>query len=598
LFALIHPRLAFISRSPANPRLKLIQHACCGASASLAGGFKIFQEKKMEQARMFIAIGLSFLVFFVWQYFFVEPQQSPQTSDEKVQTAAEPGQTTAVEPATVVPPQALPTPDPDGITPQGDARKITVSTPLFKAVLSERGAVFTSFVLKNFRETVDVDSPLKELVIPGVGQGNFGTGFDQNSVAGMQQALFSLDTNGAEISVSQKPQSLIFTWVSPTGMSVHKKYTFSPDSYRIGLELTVNNPSQQAFQARPYLSILHPVPQKNQTYGFEGPSALIDGKLHEIPIKKIPDQNTFQGRITWVALQDRYFMASIIPEEELEAVMRLSLVGEGFVEARYVAPEMVVVPGTQKSISYSLFMGPKNIRILQGLGHELSRAVNFGMFDFIAKPGVWLLNFIYGFIPNYGVAIIILTVFTKILLWPLGNKSYKSMSEMKKLQPLMAEIREKHKDDKKKMNEEIMGLYKTYKINPVGGCLPMVAQIPIFFALYRMLYQAIELRHAPFFLWIDDLSAPDRLFEFGFSIPFMDPPYGIPVLTIIMGATMFLQQKMSPPPGDPTQAKMMMFLPIVFTVIFINFSSGLVLYWLVNNVLSIAQQYYISKKYA
>jgi YidC/Oxa1 family membrane protein insertase len=144
----------------------------------------------------------------------------------------------------------------------------------------------------------------------------------------MQQALFSLDTSGAEISVSQKPQSLTFTWVSPTGMSVHKKYTFSPDSYRIGLELTVNNPSQQAFQARPYLSILHPAPQKNQTYAFEGPSALIDGKLHEIPIKKIPDQNTLQGRIAWVALQDRYFMASIIPEEELEAVMRLSLVGE------------------------------------------------------------------------------------------------------------------------------------------------------------------------------------------------------------------------------------------------------------------------------
>ena len=550
----------------------------------------------MEQARMFIAIGLSFLVFFVWQYFFVDPQQTAQIPEKKTQSVVEPGQPAPVESATVAPSQELPASA--GITAQGDARNVTVSTPLFKAVLSERGAEFTSFVLKNYRETVDVDSPQKELIIPGVGQGNFSSGFDQNSIAGMQPALFSLDTEDAEISVLEKPQSLTFTWVSPTGMSVHKKYTFSPDSYRIGLQLTVNNPSQQAFQARPYLSILHPIPQKKQTYGFEGPSALIDGKLHEIPIKKIEEQNTLQGKITWVALQDRYFMASIIPEEELEALVRLAHVGEGFVEARYVGAEVVVVPGTQKSTSYSLFMGPKNIRILQGLGHELSRAVNFGMFDFIAKPGVWLLNFIYRFIPNYGVAIIILTIFTKILLWPLGNKSYKSMNEMKKLQPLMAEIREKHKDDKKKMNEEMMGLYKTYKINPVGGCLPMVAQIPIFFALYRMLYQAIELRHAPFFLWIDDLSAPDRLFEFGFSIPFMDPPYGIPVLTIIMGATMFLQQKMSPPPGDPTQAKMMMFLPLVFTVIFINFSSGLVLYWLVNNVLSISQQYYISKKYA
>ncbi len=208
------------------------------------------------------------------------------------------------------------------------------------------------------------------------------------------------------------------------------------------------------------------------------------------------------------------------------------------------------------------------------------------------------MNFLHSFIPNYGLAIIILTILIKMVLWPLGNISYKSMNEMKKLQPLMAEIREKYKGDKKRMNQELMGLYKTYKINPMSGCLPMVAQIPVFFALYRMLYEAIELRHAPFLGWINDLSAPDRLFNFSFSIPFMDPPYGIPVLTIIMGGTMFLQQKMSPPPGDPAQAKMMMFMPIVFTFIFINFSSGLVLYWLVNNVLSISQQYYVSKKNA
>jgi YidC/Oxa1 family membrane protein insertase len=219
------------------------------------------------------------------------------------------------------------------------------------------------------------------------------------------------------------------------------------------------------------------------------------------------------------------------------------------------------------------------------------------MFDLLAKPCLWLLNYIYSVIPNYGVAIIILTILTKILLWPLGTKSYKSMSQMKKMQPLIQEIREKYKDDRKKMNEAVMGLHKTYGINPLGGCLPMVVQIPFFFALYRMLDQAIELRHAPFFGWITDLSAPDRLFNFGFSIPFMDPPYGIPVLTLVMGATMLWQQKMTPATGDPTQAKMMMLMPVVFTFIFINFSSGLVLYWLVNNVLSIGQQIYTQKKF-
>ena len=169
------------------------------------------------------------------------------------------------------------------------------------------------------------------------------------------------------------------------------------------------------------------------------------------------------------------------------------------------------------------------------------------------------------------------------------------MKEMQKLQPLMAKIREKYKNNKEQMNKELMGLYKTYKVNPMGGCLPMLIQMPVFFALFRILGSSIELRHAPFFLWINDLSAPDRLFNFQFQVPFMSPPYGIPVLTLLMGASMFLQQKMTPTPGDPSQAKIMMFLPIIFTFMFINFPSGLVLYWLTNNILSIGQQYRIKR---
>ena len=278
--------------------------------------------------------------------------------------------------------------------------------------------------------------------------------------------------------------------------------------------------------------------------------------------------------------------------------MRLFLKDKKFLEAQYINPQKEIQPGSQEQVEFNLFFGPKSLKLLKSLGHDLNLAINFGWFDFLAKPFLYFMNFLYGFIPNYGVAIILLTVVTKIIFWPLGSKSYKSMNEMKKIQPLLAEIKEKYGNDKKRMNEEVMGLYKTYKINPMGGCLPMVAQIPVFFALYRMLYETIELRHAPFLLWIKDLSAPDRLFHFAFSIPFMEPPYGIPVLTIIMGATMFIQQKMTPAVGDPTQAKMMMILPFVFTVIFVNFSAGLVLYWLINNVLSILQQYIISRKAA
>jgi YidC/Oxa1 family membrane protein insertase len=255
-------------------------------------------------------------------------------------------------------------------------------------------------------------------------------------------------------------------------------------------------------------------------------------------------------------------------------------------------------PAENQEFRFKLFMGPKSLSLLRSLNNDLDRAIDFGWVDFFAKPCLMLMNFIHRFIPNYGVAIIILTLITRGMFWPLAQKSYKSMGEMRKLQPLMQEIREKYKGDKAKMNQEMMTLYKTYKINPMGGCLPMLIQLPVFFALYRMLYQAIELRHAPFFGWITDLSAPDRLFEFGFKIPFMDPPYGIPVLTIIMGASMILQQKMTPSPGDPTQAKMMMLMPVIFTFIFINFSSGLVLYWLVSNIFSIAQQYYTQKRKA
>jgi YidC/Oxa1 family membrane protein insertase len=207
-------------------------------------------------------------------------------------------------------------------------------------------------------------------------------------------------------------------------------------------------------------------------------------------------------------------------------------------------------------------------------------------------------------VKNYGVSIIIITILIKILFWPLTHKSYKSMKEMQKLQPLMKKIKEKYKHDKQQMNKETMALYKTYKVNPMGGCLPMAIQIPVFIALYNLFGKSIELRHAPFISWIDDLSAPDRAFsdflsQHITSLPLMDPPYGIPVLTLLMGATMFIAQKMTPMTmGDPTQAKIMQFLPLFFTFIFINFPSGLVLYWLVNNILQIGQQYRIKKSSA
>jgi len=557
----------------------------------------------MEQARLVIAIVLSVLVFLAWQFFFVDKEAVQKSAP---QTQQPPAQEEPVKAAQPYPQQtpAVATGKTGGVdipvsAPGQIAQTITVDTPLYRVKLTEKGAAVTSFVLKNYRETVQKDSPLKELLPQENPIETVLIGFAGNSVPGLDKAVFSSNFKVETVNVKDTAREITFSWQSEGGVLVEKTYKFVPDSYLIGLDVAIKNGSAQTIRDQLFVALTSTVPNDKRMYGFEGPSALIGKELEEVKIKDIADQNIYTGNVKWVAVQDRYFMMSVIPEQVDDASMRLYLKGNDRFEAQYALPEAAIGSGTQQTYPYLLFFGPKSMDILGAVGHSLNKALNFGMFDILAKPCVWLMNKLYSVIPNYGIAIIVLTILIKLVLWPLGSKSYKSMSEMKKIQPLMKEIREKYKNDKKKMNEEVMGLYRTYKINPLGGCLPMVVQLPVFFALYRMLYQAIELRHAPFFLWIDDLSAPDRLFRFDIAnIPFMEPPYGIPVLTIIMGATMLLQQKMSPPMGDPTQAKMMMFMPLIFTVIFINFSAGLVLYWLVNNVLSISQQYYIQKKYA
>jgi YidC/Oxa1 family membrane protein insertase len=562
----------------------------------------------METGRMIIAIVLSMLIFVAWEFFFSEKQVSKPV-EQKTETVPVEKETAKEEPYQKPKSKEKKieitkkfVEKKEEMAPQEEtSRVITVNTPLYSVQISERGATFKSFVLKKYREAVEPDAPYKEIIVKKNEKGSIIIGLEEQSVEGIENALFLSNLKEDTINISSEKREVTFSWESPEGIIFEKVFSFSPEKYTIGLKLNVKNGSTQAFYDKIRLSLVKYFKAGEAFYGFEGPSALINNKLEQIDTDDIEEKSKFDGTFKWLALQDRYFMSSILPVNDVDdtdATMKL-LFQDNILEARYILPRIRVNPGMQKHVDYKLFFGPKSMKVLKKTGHNLHKVIDFGMFDILAKPCLWIMNYIHdNVIQNYGIAIIILTIFTKIILWPLGSKSYKSMGEMKKIQPLMAEIREKYKNDKKKMNEEVMNLYRTYKINPLGGCLPMVVQIPVFFALYRMLYEAIELRHAPFFLWINDLSAPDRLFNFDFAIPFMQPPYGIPVLTVIMGATMLLQQKMSPPMGDPTQAKIMMLMPIVFTVIFINFSSGLVLYWLINNVLSIAQQQYIQKKHA
>jgi len=301
----------------------------------------------------------------------------------------------------------------------------------------------------------------------------------------------------------------------------------------------------------------------------------------------------FKPPLDWVGYGDNFFLQALIPLEEqgYEVIPRVLDAARGLMQVVYLTEPFQLGGGQEKTFKLRLYIGPKELDHLDQAEHHLAAAVDYGWFWFLAKPAVYVMKWFYNYVHNYGVAIILLTILIKIIFWPLTQKSFQSMQAMKKIQPKIAQVREKYKDDREKLNQELMGLYKTYKVNPMGGCLPMLLQIPVFIALYNMLNAAVELRHEPFIWWINDLTAPDRL-DIGIPIPYLG---GIPVLTLLMGASMFAQQKMTPSSGDPRQEQIMLLMPLIFTVFFINFPSGLVLYWLVNNILSIVQQYWINR---
>jgi len=552
------------------------------------------------ELRMLLAVVLSFLVFFLYQVLFVKetplqkktPAEKPQRMQKE--TLAMDENVRALDERD----EGLRQAQRDTIRPVPQGRTITVSTSLYVAEFMEDSGALKSFKLKKYKESLIPNAPMKELVqVPDEQIYTPVVSFLGKGLAESKHAVFQATCESEAIDASEAKKTLSFTWTSPEGVTLLKTYTFLPDTYEIDLEVKVRNLSPRPLEENLAISLKNSLKDaKNSRYVFSGPAALINGELKEIKIKKIANQPTQAGRIMWIAYEDQYFVSVIIPQKAEQASMRLGITPTEVLETTYIDPSGPLPPRMERTHHYRIYFGPKSLKALSSVGADLVKIVDFGFFDIIAKPLLHVMNFIHRYIPNYGIAIIFITIIVKLLFWPLSNKSYESMSQMKKLQPKMAEIRAKYKHDKKMMNQELMNLYRVYKVNPLGGCLPMILQIPVFFAFYKMLYQAIELRHAPFFWWINDLSAPDRLFHFNFKVPMMAPPYGIPVLTIIMGASMFFQQKMSPPPGDPTQAKMMMFMPIFFTVIFINFPSGLVLYWLVNNILSMVQQYYIAKK--
>ena len=553
------------------------------------------------EKRTLLAFALSLLVLLVWQQMFYKPPQKTKTKETaKTEGAAKPGaetkeKTTAQkvpEKKQIIDKNALLTPPPQKIA----GKIVTVDTPNFRAEFSTKGGLLKSFKLRKYRESVEKDSPPKELVtIKDSGYYPFLTELVKNSDAAIAYAEYKVSAEKLVVRSDKKEAKLIFSWDSPKGLRVIKTFTFYPDNYLFDMKVTLENTGTESLTDALAINMFNAPYEKEQSRLNANRVVVLNKKgLEEFNEKKIRKSSpVIPAPFKWLGYENNYFITALIPLSEDGYKVSLNLLNESshLVRTVFLTPQFLVKPGAKTDFEVRFFVGPKDLTVLKDANYDLAKSVNFGWFDIIAKPLLWFMDYIYKYVHNYGVAIIVVTVVIKILFWPLTHKSYESMKTMKKLQPKMAAIREKYKNDREKLNQELMNLYRTYKVNPVGGCLPMILQIPVFFALYRMLYGAIELRHAPFCLWINDLSAPDRLY-IGINIPYLG---GLPVLTILMGISMFVQQKMTPTGGDPRQEKMMLMMPVIFTVFFVNFPSGLVLYWLVNNILSIGQQYMINK---
>jgi YidC/Oxa1 family membrane protein insertase len=533
----------------------------------------------MENKNTIIALVLMAVVWFGFSFLF--PQQPPSTTVAETPASEQPALQQPA-PSSVVDTVVQSVAASASTSEPGEVRDITIDTDVFQAVLTTSGARLKSFSLNNFKVTTADNSPqvhiadaqsLAESTLQTSGRDGWPVPVDA-----IYQADFS-DSN--LVLVGEDSRSLTFTWQDVSGFRIEQSYQFTGNRYDCKVTVRVSNAGSTARSGGLSLNLVQPWTEDMQSSSldFVGPVTLVNDKLNSEKVKDLEKEiKTYQNPV-WTAFETKYFMAALVPLTPGENRVVVSKQGSMVLNSLETAATSLA-PGESATFDYLAYFGPLDLDIVEQVDHRLDEAIDFGFFSPLALPLRHVLMFFYGYVGNFGVAIILLTVIIKLLFWPLTQKSYTSMKSMQKLQPEMQRLREKYKNDKERLNKEMMLMYKEKRVNPLGGCLPMLVQIPVFFALYKTLMVDIGLRHAPFAFWLTDLSAKD--------------PYYITPL--IMGVTMFIQQKMSPSSMDPTQAKIFMMMPVIFTFMFLNFPAGLVLYWLVNNLLTIFQQYLIQRK--
>ncbi|GAB6047389.1 membrane protein insertase YidC [Methyloparacoccus murrellii] len=465
-------------------------------------------------------------------------------------------------------------------------QRVQVETDVMRVEIDTEGGDLRLLDLLQYPQAKDTpDKPVRLLTdedLVFVAQSGF-IGDEANSPN--HHTLWQASAGQYRLADGQGELRVPLTWVGPTGVTVTKTYVFKRGSYDIGLEQQVANNGQNSWSARQYVQLQRKDPgDKNKdqfvrTY-TGGVLYTPEEKYEKISFKDMASDNlSRKSQEGWIAMIQHYFLAAWVPATGQENnFYTKALSDHHFVIGAY-APPLTVNPGESKSAQAQLFAGPKLQRVLETTAPGLDLTVDYGALTLIAKPIFWLLEQFHKIFSNWGWAIIFVTITLKALFFRLSASSYRSMANMRKLQPKLAELKEKYAGDKQKLNHAMMEMYRKEKVNPLGGCLPILVQIPVFISLYWVLIEAVEMRQAPFIGWLTDLSAKDPYF----------------ILPVIMGVSMFIQQKLSPPPSDPLQAKIMQFFPIMFTGFFAFFPSGLVLYWVVNNLLSILQQWYINK---
>ncbi len=577
-----------------------------------------------------LAIVLSAIVLIAWQFFVAMPQQKAQQEklqaqqqQQKQQQAAQPGQPTQV-PQVDQPgvPQAPATPAATAASRAASLKtspRIPIQTDSLQGSIDLKGARIDDLALIKFRETVDPASPPIVLLSPSGSPdpfyAEFGwTGAGKDVALPTSETLWKQEGSGA-LSVGH-PVTLTFD----NGSGLEFRRTISVDNkYLFTIKEDVTNKGANPVTLFPYgLISRHGTPH---TLGYyilhEGLIGVLgDDGLQEYTYSKMQDKKSLTFKVTnaWLGITDKYWAATLLPDPKAKVVAHFSTGKIGDKETYqtdYLLDATTVAPGGSATAQARLFAGAKEVHVINGYESQfgLNRfdlLIDWGWFYFITKPLFTVIDYFYRLVGNFGLAILIVTVLIKLAFFPLANKSYASMAKMKAVQPQMAALRERYPDDKVKQQQELMALYKKEKINPLAGCLPIAIQIPVFFSLYKVLFVTLEMRHAPFFGWIKDLSAPDptNLFTLFGLIPW--DPTVIPVVghflhlglwPLIMGVTMWAQMKLNPAPPDPTQKMIFDWMPVIFTFMLASFPAGLVIYWAWNNSLSVAQQSVIMRKH-